>query len=165
MANGPANIPTPLLKGDYVFCSSGYGTGAALLKLVKDGDGVKAEEVYFLRGKQIQNHHGGMILVGDHIYLGHGHNSGLPVCIDLMTGKDRWRAEKAAGKGSAAIAYADGHLYFRYEDGIMALIEATPEKYVLKGTFKIATVKGKSSVCPSDAISHTSPVAQSLTHR
>ena len=151
VANGTANIPTPLIKGDYVFCSSGYGTGAALLKLVKDGDGVKAEEVYFLRGKQIQNHHGGMILVGDHIYLGHGHNNGLPVCIDLMTGKDRWRAGEAAGKGSAAIAYADGHLYFRYENGIMALIEATPEKYVLKGTFKIATVKGKS--WPHPAIS------------
>src|SRR3954469_13569437 len=35
VANGTANIPTPLVWDDYVFCSSGYGTGAALLKIVK----------------------------------------------------------------------------------------------------------------------------------
>ena len=40
--------------------------------------------------------------------------------------------------------FADGHLYFRFEDGIMALIEATPEKYALKGKFKIASKRGKS---------------------
>ena len=33
----------------------------------------------------------------------------------------------------------------------MALIEATPEKYNLKGTFKIATVKGKSWPHPAIA--------------
>jgi outer membrane protein assembly factor BamB len=40
VANGTANIPTPLVWDDYVFTSSGYGTGAALLQLKKDGDGV-----------------------------------------------------------------------------------------------------------------------------
>ncbi|MDA0284612.1 MAG: polyvinylalcohol dehydrogenase, partial [Planctomycetota bacterium] len=45
---------------------------------------------------------------------------------------------------SAAILLADGHLYFRYEDGTLALIEATPEAYRLKGSFKLATKNGKS---------------------
>ena len=31
IANGTANIPTPIVSGDYVFCSTGYGTGSALL--------------------------------------------------------------------------------------------------------------------------------------
>jgi hypothetical protein len=35
------------------------------------------------------------------------------------------------------VVYADGHLYFRYEDGVMALIEATPEGYREKGSFKL----------------------------
>ena len=34
VANGTANAPTASVHGDYVFASSGYGTGAALLKLV-----------------------------------------------------------------------------------------------------------------------------------
>ena len=63
---GTAHIPTALVHDDLVFTSCGYGAGAALLKLVPDGkDGVKAKEVYFLDGKTLQNHHGGMVLLGD----------------------------------------------------------------------------------------------------
>ena len=38
------------------------------------------------------------------------------------------------------MTYADGRLYFRYEDGTMALIGATPNEYKLYGTFKIPDV-------------------------
>ena len=86
IGNGTANIPTPLIKDDYVFCSTGYGTGAALLKLKKNGNGVDAEEVYFKSGNTLQNHHGGMVMVGDYVYMGHGHNSGQPVCVEWKTG-------------------------------------------------------------------------------
>jgi hypothetical protein len=42
------------------------------------------------------------------------------------------------------VAYADGHLYFRYQNGTMALIQATPEAYHLKGQFKLAKINGES---------------------
>lgn len=144
IANGTANIPTPIVKDDFVFCSTGYGTGAALVKLVKDGDGVAAEEQYFVDGNKLQNHHGGMILLGDYVYFGNKHNQGFPVCVDWKTGEVKWEPGRGPGSGSAAICYADGHLYFRYQSGDMALIEATPEKYVLKGSFRLASVKGQS---------------------
>ena len=38
---------------------------------------------------------------------------------------------------SAAVTAADGQLYFRYQDGTMALIELSPAGYKLNGTFKI----------------------------
>lgn len=144
IANGTANIPTPLVSGDYVFCSSGYGTGAALLKLVPAAGGVQAEEVYFLTAKDMQNHHGGMVLLDGYIYCGDGHNNGFPLCVEMLTGKVAWRPGRGPGTGSAAVLYADGHLYFRYENGEMALIQATPEKYVLKSHFTLASVKGRS---------------------
>lgn len=145
IANETANIPTPIVRGEYVFCSTGYGTGAALLKLQPDGQGgVTAEEVYLLSAKELQNHHGGMILLGDHIYCGHGHNQGFPMCIDLLTGKPTWKQQRGPGTGSAAVTCADGHLYFRYQNAVMALVEANPEKFVLKGTFKIAAHNGES---------------------
>jgi outer membrane protein assembly factor BamB len=145
VANGTANIPTPIVSGDYVFCSSGYNDGGtALLKITKDGDGLKAEEEYYFRSNEMQNHHGGMLLLGDHVYMGHGHNQGFPLCVELKTGKDAWREGRGPGGGSAAIAYADGHLYFRYQDAVMALIEANPNEYKLKGKFKIATKNGES---------------------
>ena len=144
VANDTANIPTPIVKDDLVFCSSGYGTGSALLRLSEEGPGVKATEVYFLEAKELQNHHGGMIRVGDHIYCGHGHNNGFPMCIDMLTGKRLWKEQRGAGSGSAAVACADGRLYFRYEDGEMALIGLEPAEYTLISHFKLASVKGKS---------------------
>ena len=143
IANGTANIPTPIIKDDYVFCSTGYGTGAALLQIKSNGGKLSAEEVYFLDAKKLQNHHGGMILFGDHIYCGHGHNKGFPLCLEFKTGEVVWNG-RGPGSGSAAILLADGNLYFRYEDGTMALIEATTEGYKLKGEFKLATNNGKS---------------------
>ena len=152
VANPAANVATPIVRGNYVFCSTAYSTGSALLKLVPDGNGVKMEEVYFLDSKKMQNHHGGMVLFGNHIYCGHGHNKGFPLCIEMKTGRVAWRPGRGPGTGSAAVVYADGHLYFRYEDGVMALIQATPDKFVLKGTFKIDSPLGKS--WPHPVISH-----------
>src|SRR4051812_31605784 len=68
-ANPTASVPTPIVRGDYVFVTSGYGTGSALLRLVPDNGGVKAEEVYFT--KDFQNVHGDRVLVGDYIFGGH----------------------------------------------------------------------------------------------
>lgn len=145
IANGTAVIPTPIIRGDHVFCSTGYGDGgAALLKIVKDGEGLKADEVWYKKSNELQNHHGGVILLGDHLYFGHGHNNGFPVCVELLTGKDAWRPGRGPGNGSAAVVLADGHLYFRYQSGEMALIEATPAEYRLKGHFKIKTKNGES---------------------
>lgn len=147
VANNVANIPTPVIKGDYVFTSTGYQTGSALLKLSKAGDAgdtVQAQEVYFLPSKTLQNHHGGLVLIGDHIYGGHGHNRGYPVCVEMATGKVTWGGEGAdmahGGSGSAAVTAADGHLYFRYQNGRMVLIEARPQGYQVKGAFSIPDV-------------------------
>jgi hypothetical protein len=38
------------------------------------------------------------------------------------------------------VTYADGHLYFRYQNGVVMLIEATPAAYREKGSFTIPGV-------------------------
>jgi outer membrane protein assembly factor BamB len=148
IANGTANIPTPIVRGDYVFCSTGYGAGAALLKLSRSNGGVEAQEVWFHDAGELQNHHGGMVLIGEYLYGGHGHNQGFPVCVKFETGEIAWREDRGPGEGSAAVIAADGNLYFRYENGIMALIEATPEGYRVHGTFQIPDLAGSSWSLP-----------------
>jgi outer membrane protein assembly factor BamB len=145
VANGTANIPTPIVFGDRVFCSTGYSTGSALLRLRRVNGGITVKEEYFLRGNVVQNHHGGMVRLGDYVYGGHGHNAGLPFCLNLKTGKLAWRPERGPGEGSAAVVYADGNLYFRYESGVMALIEATPEGYHLRSHFQLPGYTGTPS--------------------
>ncbi len=46
---------------------------------------------------------------------------------------------RGAGHGSAGVVYADGNLYFRYEDNVLALVEATPKGYNLRSEFQIGT--------------------------
>lgn len=133
--NGTANIPTPIVTGNYVITSTGYGQGTALLELQKDGAGVKAREVWFKGGNELQNHHGGMLRIGDYLYLGHGHNNGFPTCVQWKTGKVMWGGKRGPGSESAAIVSADGQLYFRYQDGVVGLIAATPSGYKLNGKF------------------------------
>jgi outer membrane protein assembly factor BamB len=139
VANDVANVATPIVRGDLVFASTGYRTGSALLRLSPaPGGGVGAEEVYFLDAPTLQNHHGGLILVGDHVYGGHGHNNGFPICVELESGAVVWGGQiRNQGSGSAAVTFADGHLYFRYQNGAVLLIEATPEGYREKGSFEI----------------------------
>lgn len=141
VANDIANIATPLVSGDYVFASSGYNTGAALLRLSPgDEGGVDVEEVYFLEAQTFQNHHGGLILHEGHVYTGTGHNKGFPLAVGFEDGAVSWGPERNDGTGSAAITYADGRIYFRYQNGVMVLVEATPEGYREHGSFEIPDV-------------------------
>ena len=141
IANDVANIPTPIVDGDHVFVSTGYGTGSALLRLEGDGEGgVHAEEVYFLGGDTLQNHHGGLILDHGYIYTGTGHNKGFPISVELASGEVAWGPVRNDGQSSAAVTYADGKLFFRYQNGLMVLVEATPEGYREKGSFMIPDV-------------------------
>jgi outer membrane protein assembly factor BamB len=140
IANGVANIPTPICDGDFVFASTGYGTGSGLIQLKKAGNGVRFEQKYFLDDKVFQNHHGGIVKIGDYLYAGHGHNNGFPICVQMKTGKIVWGGrQRGPGKESATLIAADGKLIFRYQDGVIALVEATPKKYNLLGKFEIAT--------------------------
>ena len=138
IANPTADIPTPIVHGDYVFGSTGYGGGgSALLKLTKNGEGVEAQVQYYRNAKELQNHHGGMVLLGDYLYFGHGHNNGFPVCVDMAKGDVKWGGQvRGVGSGSAAVTGVDGHVIFRYQSGDIALVEATPKEYKLKGSFK-----------------------------
>ena len=142
VANQVANISTPLVRANWAFASTGYQTGAALVELQKSADAaIVAREIYFLGAKTFQNHHGGMVLVGNHVYSGNGHNKGFPICFEFTTGKVVWGGDiRNSGTGSAAVAYADGHLYFRYQNGVVMLIQATPEGYREKGSFTIPDV-------------------------
>jgi outer membrane protein assembly factor BamB len=150
VANGTAAIPTPIVSGDFVFCTSGYGDGgSALLVLSRLRSGVTADEVYYLPQNVFQNHHGGLVMVGDYIYGGHGHNNGFPACLEWRTGKIVWGGRmRGPGTESAAVVYADGQMYFRYQNGVMALIAASPEGYKLNGQFSIPQVSTPSWAHP-----------------
>jgi outer membrane protein assembly factor BamB len=130
-----AVIPTPIVRGDLVFYVAGYRRGGSLLRQVPAADGqVNVTEIYPLN-PALANKHGGVVLVGDHLY-GDSDDQGIPYCADFMTGENRWK-KRGSGKGSAAFAAADGHLYIRFANGLMVLAKADPKEYVEVSSFKI----------------------------
>jgi outer membrane protein assembly factor BamB len=137
-----AVIPTLLVRDDLVYFVAGYNRGAALLKQVPEGDEIKIEVVYDLK-PPLANKHGGVVLVGDHVY-GDSDDRGIPQCIDLMTGEVKWK-ERGSGRGSAVVTAADGFLYVRFQNGVLALAEATPDGYEEVGHFQIPESKDRPS--------------------
>lgn len=130
-----ANIPTPIVQGNRIFFSAGYGRGGGLVQVTRQGDEWKAVEIYF--DQSLNNKHGGVIWVGDYLYGDHD-SSGRPFCAEAMTGKTVWRKGRDGdGTGSMALTYADGHLYCRYENGIVSLVPAVPSGYQETSSFKI----------------------------
>jgi outer membrane protein assembly factor BamB len=131
VANRVANIATPIVRGNHVFLSSDYGTGAALLRLTASGGGITAEEVYFTR--EMRNHHASSVLIGDHLY---GFSSAILTAMRFDTGEVAWR-DRSVGKGS--LVHADDRLYLFSERGVVALAEASPEGYREHGRFSLET--------------------------
>jgi outer membrane protein assembly factor BamB len=129
VANRTANVATPIVAHDYVFVSTDYGTGCALLKLTPQGGSVQASEVYF--SKDMRNHYTTSVLVGDYLY---GYSSGILTAMEFLTGKVAWR-DRSVGKGNCT--YADQRLYCMGEDGAVGLVEATPKAYTEKSRFEI----------------------------
>ena len=123
-----AVIPTPLVAGNQIYVTSGYGAGCNLFKVTRSGGRFSAEQVY--ANHVMGNHHGGVVQVGQCIY-GYSDGKGL-TCQDASTGQALW-AEKAAIKKSS-VSYADGKLYCREEDtGAVVLVDAAPGAYHERG--------------------------------
>jgi outer membrane protein assembly factor BamB len=131
VANSTANVATPISRGNRVFLSSDYGTGAALLELTPAGGAFSARQVYFTR--EMRNHHATSVLVGNYLY---GFSSAILTAMNFDTGQVAWR-DRSVGKGS--VIYADDRLYLFSENGVVGLVEANPEGYSEHGRFQIPT--------------------------
>jgi outer membrane protein assembly factor BamB len=125
------NATTPVLLGDQIFITSGYGSGAEMLKLKVDGKKASVQRLW--ENKKLDNHHGGVVVLDGHIY-GSAHG-GAWVCVEWATGKQT-HSDRGVGKGS--FTYADGMFYTLSENGgKVGLVEATPAAHKVTSQFKI----------------------------
>ncbi len=128
-----AVIPTPIYHDGHVYVTSGYGVGCNLYRVSDDSRTV--EEVYDDQVKKVmKNHHGGVLLFGDHLY---GYSDGVGwTCQRFDTGERVWRERSKLGKGS--LTCAQGQLYCLSEDeGDVVLLDATAEGWTERGRFRL----------------------------
>jgi outer membrane protein assembly factor BamB len=141
-ADNTANIPTVVLFDDpnLLFASAGYGRGGSQFQVSYTGGRFDTKEVYWK--DDLNNKHGGVIRVGDYLY-GDEDDHGRIWCAEAKTGKRMWtRKDNTDGGGSASLAYADGMLYVRYDNGWIALVNADPKAYQVASSFRVPNGRG-----------------------
>ncbi|MBI5692440.1 MAG: PQQ-like beta-propeller repeat protein [Verrucomicrobia bacterium] len=127
-----AVIPTPIVDGNLVYVTSGYGAGCNLFRIDAAGGQFTATEVY--ANKAMTNHHGGVVKIGENL-VGFNDGGGW-TWQNFKTGEVAFKAEMTKlGKGS--ITAADGMLYLRLESraGTVVLLDGATVGWNEKGRF------------------------------
>jgi outer membrane protein assembly factor BamB len=137
-----ASAAQPIVIGDRrVFYSSGYGTGAVVLELTKDGERFSVREVW--RNIRMKNRQSSSVLHDGFIY---GLDEGILACLDAETGAVKW---KGGRYGHGQLLLAGDHLVVITEDGDLVLVAATPER--LQEVARVPALEGQTWNVPAFA--------------
>ena len=127
---------SPVHHSDLLYIAKGYRNGGNCLRL--SGDGRSVVELWYQKAQD--THHGGIVLVDGYLY-GSTHLWGKPhwVCVELKTGKVMY---EAPGVGKGSVVFADGMLYCCGENGIVALVQPSPEEFSIVSQFTLSKGSG-----------------------
>ena len=121
-----AVIPTPVFQDNMVYVTNGYGNGCMGIRLAKEGDQIKADTIY--TGKIIENQHGGVVLINDHVYGFSERPTSSWVCQNLKTGAVVWsQSGQDAGIGKGVVIGINDRLLCQDErTGLIVVAAAAP---------------------------------------
>jgi len=111
------NAADPIVVGENVFISSGYGTGCSLVPMGKSAP----EPVW--KNKNMKNHMSGSVMLDGCLY---GFDEKTLTCLDVKTGEKKW-SESGLGKGTLMLA--DGKLIVLSEKGKLVIAKASPDGF------------------------------------
>jgi outer membrane protein assembly factor BamB len=122
-----ASQPMPL-GDDRILLSKGYGVGASLLKIRRDADGeVKAEPLWNPPIKPVMKTKFCNVVIRDGFV--YGLDDVLLECIELDTGKVRWKKRRTPEFGHGQIMLIGDVILVLSETGELALVAASPAEY------------------------------------
>jgi outer membrane protein assembly factor BamB len=116
------NVSMPIVVDrNRFFISSGYGKGAALVEVKGSGNSFTASTIW--ENKNMKNKFNSSVLYNGYIY---GLDEGIMVCLDVNTGERKWKEGRF---GYGQVILTNGHLIVTSDQGEVALLKATPDKY------------------------------------
>ena len=119
---------SPVVAGDIVYCSAGYGVGAGAVRITKAGDTFTATQIW-RKPNELMNHWSTPVHHEGYLYglYGHGEYGSAPLkCVELATGTEMW-SEPGFGPGGALVV--DGHILVLNDHGELVLVKADPSAY------------------------------------
>ena len=121
---------SPVVSGDIVYLSAGYGVGSAACRIEKQGGGFTATKLWFSPGNEpVVNHWSTPVCKDGYLYGMFGFKKfkkGPMKCVELATGKVEW---SQPGFGQGNVILVGNRLVALAEDGNLVIVEATPEAY------------------------------------
>lgn len=139
----PFNISTaisPVVSGDIVYVSAGYGVGAGACKVSKKGDKFEAAELWRKR-TELPNHWSTPVLKDGYLYgmfQFKEYGTGPLKCVELATGKEMW---SKPGFGPGNVLLVDNHILVLGDAGQLVLVEATTKGYTEVANAKVIAGK------------------------
>ena len=110
-------------KDNLLFFSSSYGHGSRVLRLTREGEKTRVEEVWY--SNRVRVHFGSIVRIGDTVYASSGHDGPAPLtAVDVPSGKILWQTRDFA---KASFVWADGKLILVDQEGYLGLATATPQ--------------------------------------
>lgn len=131
---------SPVVSGDIVYCSAGYGVGAGAYRISKNGNQFKSAELW-RKSNALQNHWSTPVLRDGHLYglFGFKEYGSCPLkCVELATGKEKW---SRAGFGPGNLILVEDHLVVLGDAGQLVIAEAKPDAY--RETARADVLEGK----------------------
>jgi len=119
VGNPQGNCASPLIVGDSVITSSGYGYGTHRIQIKRTSDGFEAKELWYSR--KLKAKFADMVVKGDFLY---GLNDGRLVCLGIEDGSLKWRGSNF---GHGQLLGVGEHLILQGEQGEISILEMTPE--------------------------------------
>jgi len=138
--NGPIAMPV-FVPPNRIFVSTANDVGGVLLEVSRADGKATVQQVWASR--EMKNHFNTTVYHQGHLY---GFDNATFKALDVATGKTKW-AQRGFGKGS--ILLAGGLLLVLSDQGVLALVEATPEAYRELG--RVQAMSGKAWTSPSIA--------------
>ncbi len=117
----------------YVLISSGYGMGAALLRISHDQETWQVAEVW--KSRQLKSKMSNFVVRDGFIY---GMDNGILTCLDLQSGKRKW---KNGRYGHGQLLLVGDVLLIQAESGEVVLVNADPQSYQELARFTALTDK------------------------
>jgi hypothetical protein len=138
------NVAMPIWGDDHLlFVSSAYNGGSRVLKLARQGDSVKVDEVW--SNKKVRIHFGNAVRLGTRIYASNGDFGSAPfAAVDIATGDMLWRDRSVT---RATLIGAGGRLIILDEDGNLTLASPGAEGLRIDGRVQVFT--GRSWTVPT----------------
>ena len=122
------------VSGDRVLATAGYGVGALLLKVESQGDTLGVKTVWE-NPRVLKTRFTNAVLHDKFLY---GLDDGILQCVELDTGKSRW---KAGRYGQGQVLCVQDVLLVQCESGDLVLVQADPRQHREVARLKSLTAK------------------------